>query len=404
MTMADAAADALDASPRGTITVTVYGDGQDRNPGVLVPGADVYFVEPDNTTTKIVTGSDGVATAQEPDHTTVWVVHRDGTNNFAIETYEGVQIGDSIIGGNPTPLGPDTFAGTAYVGFPSFSDATLYNMTLSCTTGPTSGGSSTIAESFLACTQETAANALVWATDSMGNLGYTSATGVDLTAHTSAGSALALPTFQPGATITVTFTNLPSSMGESSAELAARYTYGTDPTFLQDVELRPGTLTDTMTASAPIAPFGDHTRVLGLVFIGRSAYAYNYDGAVAGLQSSVTIDASAMVHPANMWQYDTASSSVTWMQQAIGVDPTVVQSTINWNTNGLVEWYLMAPYSGGPSLALPAFPSDLASLMSSPSQAGFEQVNLTSYAGKTYHDVLVGQAGDAPSWRIGVGP
>ena len=404
MIIQDAALDASDAPSRGTITVTVYGDGLDRDPGVPVPGATVYFVSPDNTSTSVITGSDGVATAQEPNNTTVWVIHHDGTNNYDLETFEGVQIGDSITSGNPTPPGPDTFAGTAYVAFPSFSDATLYHLTISCTTGPTSTSASVFAQNFFPCPQEMTANALVWATDSMGNLGYTSATGIDLTAHASAATELALPAFQPGATISINFTNLPSAMGESSADLYARYTSGTDPTFLQDVELREDTLTDTMTASSPIAPFGDHTRVLGLVNIGGTAYAYHYDGTTAGLSSSVTLDASTMVHPASTGQYDSATKTLSWQQQAFGVDPTVVRATLGWNDSGTaVGWYITAPYSGSPSLGLPAFPSDLPSALL-PSQIGFRQVDLTSYAGKAYHDILVGQADGAPSWDIVVGP
>ena len=399
-TMQDAAADAGNAVTRGTITVTVYADGVDGNPGAPLAGAHVYFVEPDNTTTTVLTGADGVATAQKPDNTTVWVVHRHGTTNFAIDTYEGLKIGDSIIDGAPIPPGPNTVVGTAYVAFPSFSDATLYNLSLSCTSG-TAASLSPIAESFVACPQKMTANALMWATDSTGHLGYTSATDVDLTAHTSAGTAVVLPAFQPGATITVTLTNLPFSMGESQADLYVQYTKGTDPTIVQDVELREGTLTDTMTGSAPIVPFGDRTRVVGVVNIGRNTYAYNYDATTAALLSDVTIDANTMVHPASTWQYDAVTNSVTWSQLVSGVDPTVVRSVINW---GSVDWYLTAPYSGSPSLALPAFPSDLASLMSNPSNAAFKQINLTSYGGKVYHDVLVGNLGGAPSWTIGVGP
>jgi len=409
--MADAAHDAasavdtIDATPRGLITVTVYGDGVDRNPGSPVPGANVYFVEPDHTVTNITTGMDGVATAQEPDNTTVWIVHRDGSSSYYIETYEGVLIGDSITGGDPTPLGADTVVGAAYVAFPSFSDATTYKLAVSCVGGYTPGSSSPIAPNFVACPKETTANAIVWATDSMGNLGYTTATGVDLTAHTSASTALTLPAFQPGSTIGVTFTNLPSSMGESDADIYARYTSGTDPTILQNVELRENTLTDTMTASDSIAPFGDRTRVQGLVYISAYAYAYNYDSTTAGLQSSLTIDASTMVHPlvAHTWLYDSASTSITWTQLAFGVDPTVVQSYMSWNLGPSVAWRLTAPYAGGPSLPLPLIPSALASLMSSPSDAVYKEVDLTSYAGEVYHDVVVGHVAGAASWRIGVG-
>ena len=397
--------DGLDGAPdapRGTITVTVYGDNVDRGPGELVPGADVYFVAPDGMTTHVTTGVDGIATAQEPDNTTVWIAHHN-SSAYAIETYEGVQVGDSIIGGDPVAPGPDTDVGTAYIAFPSFSDATAYKLALSCTSG-TTGSSSPLSNAFVGCAQEMAANAIVWATDSMGNLGYTSATGVDLTAHTSAGTALALPAFQPGASLGVTFTNLPFQLGESSADIFARYTYGTDPTNLQVIELAEDTLTDTMTSSAPIAPFGDHTRVNGLVYIGANAYALNYDGTTPALVSSVTIDASTMVHPAKTWTYDSVTNSVTWTQLAIGVNPTVVRSTLNWNNSPSVNWYVTAPYSGSPSLALPAFPTELISLTYPPKDATFKQVDLTSYAGKTYHDILVGQAGGAPSWHVGVGP
>ncbi len=400
----DGDAAAVDGAPaRGTITVTVYGDYGDRGPGELVPGADVYFVEPDSTTTHVRTGADGVATAQEPNNTTIWIVHHDGSTSYGIETYEGAQIGDSIIAGDPTSPGPDTVLGSAYVAFPSYSDAAEYTLALSCTSG-TSGSVSPLAGNFVGCTQENAANAVVWATDSMGNLGYTSATGVDLTQHTSAGTALSLPAFQPGATLGVTVTNLPSALGESSADLFARYTMGTDPTNLEVILLSEETLTDTMTSSAPIAPFGDHTRVNGPVYLGANEYTINYDGTTPALLSSVTIDASTMVHPAKGWSYDSATTSITWTQESIGVDPTVVQSVLAWNGGNLVTWELTAPYSGSASLALPTFPSDLLSLMYVPSDAVTKQVDLSAYTGKTYHDILLRQADDAPSWEVGVGP
>jgi hypothetical protein len=408
---APTAPDALDApappdSARGTMTVTVYGDGADRGQGMPAPGADVFFVAPDQSATEVTTGADGIATAIEPDNTTVWILHHDGTDAYRVETYEGVQIGDSIIGGDPDAPGPDTFIGGAYFAFPTYADATLYHLELSCDPSGTASSSSPIEGSVVMCPQLTAADAIVWATDSQGNLGYTSATGVDLTAHMSAASALALPAFQPGATIGVTFTNLPASMGESHADLDARYTAGTDPTILQQVQLHEDTLTDTMTASGAIAPFGDHTRVIGQVYIERSAYAYTYDGTEAQLDANVTIDASAIVHPSKGLVYDSATSSLTWTQQAVGVDPTVVFAISTWRTTSdSVEWYVTAPYSGSPSLALPTPPSALASLISSmPTPAGSMQLDLTSYAGKVYHDVLVGQTDGAPSWFIGVGP
>jgi hypothetical protein len=399
----DAAFDAVDATPRGLITVTVYGDGVDGNPGVPVPGANVYFVEPDGTITEVVTGTDGIATAVEPDNTTVWIVHHEGSTNLYVETYEGALIGDSLIGGNPTPLGPDTVMGNAYIAFPSFNDSTSYKLTLSCTGGYTPGSSSPIAPSFVACPQEMAANAVVTATDSMGNFAYTSATNVDLTAHTSSATALALPAFQPGSTIAVTVTNLPSTMGESSAELTALYTNGMDPTILQNVALNEDTLTDTMTASASIAPVGDHTRVGGLLYIRANEYAVRYDGPAAARLSSVTIDASMMVHPAKMWQYNPATKTISWLQESYGVDPTVVESYLSWNASPSIAWSLTAPYSGGPALTLPPIPPVLTGLMQSPSDA-YREIDLTSYAGKTYHDAIVGHVADAASWRTGVQP
>ena len=111
-----------------------------------------------------------------------------------------------------------------------------------------------------------------------------------------------------------------------------------------------------------------------------------------------------MVHPAKGWSYDSATTSITWTQESIGVDPTVVQSVLAWNGGNLVTWELTAPYSGSASLALPTFPSDLLSLMYVPSDAVTKQVDLSAYAGKTYHDILLRQADGAPSWVVGVGP
>ena len=401
-TMVDAAPDTVDATPRGLITVTVYGDGLDGNPGQPVAGAHVYFVEPDGTVTEVLTGTDGIATTTEPDHTTVWIVHRESSISYYIETYEGVQIGDSIIGGNPTPLGPDTIAGTAYVSFPAFSDATSYQLTLSCSAGYTPSSASPIATNFLPCPEEMTATAVISATDSQGNLGYTTATGVDLTAHTSSATALALPAFRPASTISVTFTNLPSALGESSAQLYARYSLGTDPTMLQDIQVNEDTLTDTMTAANPIAPVGDHTQVTGQVYLGASTYTERYNGPSAGMLANVTIDASTMVHPVmTTWQYDSATKTISWLEYAFGVDPTVVQSYLDWNAGTSVAWRLTAPYAGGPALVLPPIPPTLASLFGSPSDA-YAEVDTIAYTGKTYHDVLIRQVADAQSWQSGV--
>lgn len=398
----DAPPDMLDASTRGPITVTAYGNGIVGQAGNPAAGVNVYFVEPNGTVTNVVTGTDGIATALEPDDTTAWVVYRESSTDYYIDTFEAARIGDSMIAGDPTPLGPDTIEGQAYVAFPKFSDATSYLVHLSCTTGtPTS--SSPIGVGFVGCPQEMTANAVVTATDSGGNLAYTSATGIDLTAHTSSSTAISLSAFQAGSTIAVTFTNLPSTMGQSDADLYATYRLGTDPLALQDVELRGGTLTDTMTVSAAIAPVGDQTQVRGNVNIGRSAYAYTYNATTTGQLANVTIDASTMVHPVKSPLYDGATMSLTWTQDAFGADPTIVRPYFSWNLNGSVAWRLNAPYAGSPALALPTPPPAVASILGSPGE-GFRQLDLLSYPGKTYRDVIDNQVSGAASWFTGALP
>lgn len=398
----DAPPDMLDASTRGPITVTAYGNGIVGQAGNPAAGVNVYFVEPNGTVTDVVTGTDGIATALEPNDTTAWVVYRESSTGYYIDTFEAARIGDSMLAGDPTPLGADTIEGQAYVAFPKFSDATSYMVHLSCTTGsPTS--SSPIGIGFVGCPQEMAANAVVTATDSGGNLAYTSATGIDLTAHTSSSTAVSLSAFQPGSTIAITFTNLPSTMGESDADLYATYRLGTDPQALQDVELRGGTLTDTMTVSTAIAPVGDQTQVRGNVNIGRSAYAYTYNATTTGQLANVTIDATTMVHPVKNPQYDGATRSLTWTQDAFGADPTIVRPYFSWNLNGSVSWRLNAPYAGSPSLALPTPPPAVASILGSPSD-GFRQLDVLSYPGKTYGNVINNQVSGAASWFTGALP
>lgn len=395
----DAAPDVLDAATRGPITVTVYGDGVDANRGVPVGGVNVYFVEPDQTVTDIVTGIDGVATTLAANDTTVWVVHHEGSSYF-IETFEGARIGDSITAGDPTPMGPDTIAGQVYVAFPTFGDASTYQLRISCTT-PTNT-SAPVGVSFLPCAQELAANAIVTASDSAGHLGYTTASAIDLTAHTSSGTAISLPAFQAGSTIGVSFTNLPSTLGESTTDLYVRYRRGTDPLPMQEITLSGGTLTDTMMLSGAIAPVGDQTQLIGQVHVGGSAYTYDLNAAASSQVASISIDASQMVHPGSVLQVDIASSSLTWTSEAFGVDPTVVSASLSWNVGSSVAWHLVAPYAGSPTLALPAAPPALASVIPAPADAGFKQLDLTSYAGKTYHDALVGQTSGATSWHLGV--
>lgn len=400
--MRDAARDVPDASDRGPITVTAYGDGIVGQAGTPAAGVNVYFVEPNGAVTNVVTGTDGVATALEPNNTTAWVVYRESSSNYYIDTFEAARIGDSMIVGDPTPQGPNTIAGQAYVAFGTFHDATSYMVHLSCTTGsPTS--SSPIGVSYVACPQEMAANAVVTAIDSGGNLAYTSATGVDLTAHSSSGTALALPAFQAGSTIAVTFTNLPSVMGESDADLYATYRSGSDPLPLQDVQLHEGTLTDTMTSAVAIAPVGDQTQVRGNVYIGRSAYEYTYNATTAGQLANVTIDASSMVHPVRTPQVDGVTMSLYWTQDTFGTDPTILRPYFAWNTGASVSWRLNAPYAGGPLLALPTPPTAISGILGSPSD-GFRQLDVLSYPGKTYHDVINNQVTGAASWYTGALP
>src|SRR5438552_738586 len=77
------AAIASDApAPRGTMTATVYGEGVFQPQGMPLAGVFVYFVEPDQTSTEIITGSDGVATMQAPDNTAVWIIRRRGSTNY----------------------------------------------------------------------------------------------------------------------------------------------------------------------------------------------------------------------------------------------------------------------------------------------------------------------------------
>ena len=401
--MHDAAPDVTDARTRGPITARVYGDGVDFPAGMPLAGAEVFFVEPDGTVTDVVTGLDGIATVIAPDNTTLWILHRDSSTIDFIETYEGAQIGDSLIGGDPTPPATDIVGGEEYFAFSALDGATPYYLTMSCSTG-SPGSTSPIWANFVPCPQETTANAVLTGTDISGNFEYTSASAIDLTAHTSPSTALTLPQFRPGATIGVTFTNLPSSLGESQAALRAIYRSGADPTALQNVQVNESTSSDTMSASVSIAPVGDQTEVYGTVDVGRSAYAYTYDATMAGQQTSVMIDASTMVHPAKTWQYDAGTTSITWTQDAFGVDPTVVSSSLSWNAGPQVTWRVMAPYAGSAKLALPSIPPALADVIPSPSDAVFKQIDLTSYAGKSYHDVLVRQAGNATSWQIGVAP
>lgn len=112
-----------DTPTHGMVTVKVF---DVNNPGAVVVGVPVAFVEADGTQVgHPVTGTDGVASADVHAGASASVVIA-GANNTQIQTLFGLQPGDNIILG--PELAASTQVGTFSVTFPAYGSATSYSV------------------------------------------------------------------------------------------------------------------------------------------------------------------------------------------------------------------------------------------------------------------------------------
>ncbi|HUJ62738.1 MAG TPA: hypothetical protein VLX92_29750 [Kofleriaceae bacterium] len=397
----DATTDSAGCVSCGAITVTVYGGVIVGRSGTLLANIPVYFVWPDQTTHEVTTGSDGVATAVAPDDTEVVIVYEQSSTAYAFDVYEGLLVGDSFVEGDPDPPGSGTVQATPYFTCPAWNDATTCIVRASCTGGTQGPPGAGLPADALGCAQFDAANAVAYATDSQGNMGYASLTGIDYATANGAANPVVFPAFQPAGTLGVTVTGLPAA-GNKDLELDGRYTIGSDPTILGSIDVSGGGASTTQSVTGAIPPFGDHTSILAHVTLESTSYSrIDYTQHLAQLVTTAPIDATQMVHPAFDSHWDSVKAVVSWLEDtAIGTDPTTVTASIAWMTsNGYsVGMAIYAPHSTTSSIAIPKLPADY-SQMATPLQVLVQQVTLQSFVGKTYHDGLVGQTGDAPLWE-----
>ena len=395
----DAPLDAPGCAACGPITVTVYGDGVVGTAGQPAAGINVYFLGPNHYESQVITGADGVASVVAPDGTTAFVARKQSSTNWHLDAYEGLLVGDSIVDGTlPGPPTANTIVSTEYFTHPTYSDATAYYLRASCTSGDQRSSSPSVASAVM-CSDFSSASAVVYATDSLGHLAYTSISGVDYATQQGAGNPIALPAFQAAGTMATNFTNLPTT-GNNYLEVVSFTTAGSDFRHFFDSDLYGGGAGASQSVSGPFVPFGDATHVIAT--ISRSGYgAIRYTQALAGGTLTVPIDAATMPHPVSASSYDASMDAIEWTSDATaGVSASTVSTGIAWQTSSAVSVSLsiLAPASGS-ALAIPTLPSALAQLAYDPSQVVFGGVRLHTYVGKSFHDELVGQTGAAALWE-----
>ncbi|MCE9571826.1 MAG: hypothetical protein K8W52_01590 [Deltaproteobacteria bacterium] len=117
----------IDANPRGLVKVTVL---DPTGTGAPVTGVPVVFVEPDGTVAaRVATDGQGKAQAEVLPGSSVTAVYTVSTNEHAMHTITGAQIGDDIV---ITPQLNSSPAGTFTVNFPPLSGATYYYVSTPC--------------------------------------------------------------------------------------------------------------------------------------------------------------------------------------------------------------------------------------------------------------------------------
>ena len=395
----DAAADGPHTcSGCGSITVTVYGDGTVGQLGATVAGIDVWFVWPDLTTSKVTTDSSGVAIGTGPDGTDVMVVRQEATQHWSLSAYEGVLAGDALTDGYSAPAASTTTAANVSVSYPAVGGTNHYQLRASCMSSTANGSTTTQVIAPVVCSESGSATIAALALDASNNpLGYSVATGIDYSAHDGAGNGVTLPAFQALPSVTVTFTNLAA---QDSLFANVRYTLGSDPTLLAYAQGTNGGTSATQAATATIVPAGDHTSIDAYItFSGITVNSVNVVRKLASRVSATTIDTSNMVHPAWNGHYDYPSDSVVWTESAVGLDATTVTGYMTWTTpsSNQVHLSFMGPRGATTSLRAPRFPAALTQLAYIPDQVA-GGLTLSSYVGKTYHDVLVGQTSGADMW------
>ncbi len=377
----------------------VYADGIDGNLGTPLGDARVYFIAPDGTSQLLITGVDGLATAISPAGTVVMIEHRDADLERFLYAYEEVMPNDTITNGAPATSSDDTcLPGASTVTFPAYAGATTYVVDASCSSG-TRGPETTLPILCVIddCPQLHAASLLVSAKDANGDaIGYASVTDIDLAQHLDASHPIAFPALQPAAPLTATITGLPATMG---MELTAWYLRANDPTHFSAIDV-PGDISGTTaTASAPVASFGDLTHA-GAHFELATFAALDYTVTFGQRESAIAIDASTSVHPAHGTSYDNTAHTVTWLEGSEGTSTDAVASiALRWTTTTGIDttMLVLAPHGPLPTVVVPVLPPDLAAVLApTVVQVG---VTLRNYVGKTYRDVLVGNAGDAAIWE-----
>lgn len=386
----------------GPITVTLYSYGQSP-PGPLV-GADVYFIAPDHTYQEILTGSDGKAIATTPDGTEVMVDFKYPNSGRYLDVYPDLHVGDSLVIGDPNQPISTTNGAAIYIDYPTFNDATVYSAVAECTNGRTDTSANPIVVgTFLPCAAYQAAGIVITATDSQGNLGYTSISNIDFSTQNGPNNHVVMPAFQPAGTITTNLTNLPAV--STSDDVKTWFTLGNDPNdhaHFGYTDLSGGSAGTVVTTTANTAVFGDTTHTSATISISGFA-GLLYEATASQLLSTVTIDGSTMPHPpiAQSGTYTAATQTVSWMEDAtIGQPATIVTAGVHWQTgNAAVSMGWRAP--GGAPLTLPTLPSGLSAISYHPNTVVFGGVTMQTFIGKTFHDAELYDTAGAPAWLTG---
>jgi hypothetical protein len=367
------------------ITVTVYGDGTDAAAGTLVTGVSVYFTAPDATVQVATTGSDGVASVEAPNGAAALVARQYSATQWSLTTFVGLVGGDSIVAGISTPTPNPASLGSITFSLPAQASAQSYEMLVSCASTVTNAQPS-ISVPVTGCANDTAANAVGVALGSNNvPLAYTFLSGQNLS--TLVGTTVTMPAFQSVATVSGTFTNLPSTT--SSVLFKTSYHTATDPVVYGFASVTGAPSGGSLDLSSAIVPFGGQTHFsIVLTETGYATIGYIEDDTTQ--EASLALDASGMITPSTGGTYGSANDEVTWTEAATGVVTNFVDASIAWMHDGIVVGYEFAsPRGATAEVPVPPLPSALSAIQYAPTEAFYNGVTLFEVPGMNYHDVLV---------------
>ncbi|HTJ46978.1 MAG TPA: Ig-like domain-containing protein [Kofleriaceae bacterium] len=349
-----------DADAHGPVTVTVYDQYNLQDVATPTPDIPVVFIEADGTVTaNVTTGADGTATANVLAGASVTVIYGSGTSDRRLETITGVKPGDNLtVGPMGYPSREKTSAAYTANVPERFSIDALYEVY-----GPCGSSSSNLAGSGaptpvnLAFYKDCEADpmnllAIAYNNDRIAD-GYIEQTGV----AEGAGSGDMPNNWQPFATTTSTFTNIPTADVTSiSMDKLAPDIYGWD----QNGYTFDGNTTQTITFSAPLTA----SALMLTRFNGDNGREQRLYEIVDGTKTDYGADVTATLLPwLSIPGLDRANHTITVTVTGTGsgdvfdAEVDYYRTDANQNTTS-IAWQIFGPTAG--DLVMPPLPAALA--------------------------------------------